>query len=310
MEIKKVSVSDIFSWLNASFRLVGNNLRTFIFASLLSLVLIIVIGAIFGMALFGSMDFTPEALAVGPDLQKLIILYAVAILFGLLLMPPFIAGWIKLCQKLANNQSAGATEIFQPYSDAAIWKKLIIYGLLGMILYIAVLAVFMLICSFLGLGKDMQSFMMAQMGGDPGAVMQLPASFWFAYAGIILLGNFLQLMFLLGFSQATLTESSAVDSLKYAIAGVMKNLLSLIGFTLIFLVVAIVAVLLIGLVIGLLLMLLGFIHQALAVTAGIILYAALLLIIYPVMFSFTYFLWKGILGKDEPAITTDTAFLV
>lgn len=310
MEIRKVSVSDMFGWLNASFRLVRNNLRTFIFASLLSLIVIIVICVIFGVALFGSMDFTPAALSAGPDLQKLMVLYAVAILFSVLLMPPFIAGWIKLCQKLATNQSAGATEIFQPYSDATLWKKLIIYAFLGMILYIAVLAVFMLICGLLGFGQDMQSFVMAQASGNPGAVMQLPASFWFAYIGIILLANFLQLIFLLGFSQVALTDSSAVDSLKNAIAGVLKNLLSMVAFTLIFLVVALVLGMLFGGLIVLLVVLLGYIHQALAVIAGIILYAALLLTIYPVMFSFIYYLWKGILGKDEPAITKDTEFLI
>jgi hypothetical protein len=310
MEINKASVSDMFSWLNASFGLVRHNLRTFTIASLLSIAVIIVIFAILAIAFFGMFGFNPAQLASSEGIQSIVILYAIAIVFGVLLMPPFVAGWIKMCQKLANNQSAGATEIFQAYNDADLWKKLVIFCLLCVVLNIAILAIFIMAFGAAGFGQDMQAFMMAQVSGDPNAIASLPGSFWLAYFGIIIISNFLQLIFMLGFCQISLRDGDAVDSLKLAFAAVAKNFISLLIFTLVAFLAILVAAFMFGLVLALLIFLLALIHEALAGIAGVILYAVLLLTIYPIMFSFIYFLWKGMLGNDEPTTTKNTEFLV
>ena len=314
MELKKTSVSDLFTLLFASFSLLRLNLRTFVLASLLSIAVIIVFTGVFMLVVFGSMDFSPEGLAAGPDIQKIMTLYGVAILIGVLVMPPFIAGWFKLSQKLSLAQNASPLEIFHVYSNSSTWIKLIIYGLLGTLLYIIVLAGFGFICISAGLGQNMQSFMTAQMSGDPNAIMSLPASFWLAYIGFILLANFLQIIFLLGFCQATLTESNAFESLQASIAAVFSNLLALLAFTLISLVAAIILIFMIALVLGLLAVALAFIHNALAVLIMAIFYVALLLTIYPLMFSFLYLLWNSLLGNGSnnlaAANSKDTEFLV
>jgi hypothetical protein len=144
--------------------------------------------------------------------------------------------------------------------------------------------------------------------------MALSSSFWFAYCGLILLGIFLQQMLLLGFTQATLTDSNALDSLKAGISGILKNLLNFIVFFLVTSIVLLTAALIIVFVIilaaGAIALLNNTIVNLIGMALLFVLYIALILTIYPLMFSFNYFTWKAVLGNNEPIFTKDSEFLM
>lgn len=299
MEIRKASVSDMFGWLIGSFKLVGKHWGTFLLASLLSLLVIfaLVFVIVLAMVILGD----PAALAATaqqPDMQQMMIVYGSATLFVILLMPPFMAGWFKLCHNLSSGHKASATDIFSMYPVRGIWIKLIQYSAIFTILYIALHAAYIGLCAMLGVGLDSFKILLLP---DPAAdssmsALNLGTGFWIAYSGLILLGTVLQCMFMLGFTQAALTETNAIDSMKDGIAATLKNLGSLLLFMLATLLVAFASILVMGLIAGLLIAALSMLNSNIALAFGAVIYLLLILFIYPLMFSFQYLFWRDVLG--------------
>ena len=312
MEIRKASVSDMFGWLIGSFKLVGKHWGTFMLAALVSLAALFLLafaaGLVIGLSAAGGAMGDVESI----NWQKIALLYAVILLVALILVPPFIAGWFVLTGKLADGQSASVGDLFSGYGDGARWKKLIAFGLIGAVLNVAVQGGYILICMALGVGSDdIGQFMSAQLSNDPEAMAGLSAGFWAAYAGIILIGSVLQTAFMLGFCQAALTDTGAMDSVKDGFAATLKNLGSLLLFMLTMLLVVIVAALVIGLVAGLLIAALSMLNSSIALALGAVLYILLLLFIYPLMFSFQYLFWRDVLGGgNKAAVVSDSEVLI
>lgn len=300
MQIKKVRLSDMFAWLIASFRMVGNNPGRFMLASFLSLLVVFALVFILVMALLGTAGLSSFAQAgQQPDVKTLLYIYAGALVFGVLLMPPFVAGWFKLCHNLKTGQTASAFDIFSVYESSARWVKLIQFSAISMVLYIALHAVYLGVCVALGVGTDgFKTMLVPDPAADPLAMLNLGAGFWIAYIGLILFGTILQSMFMLGFTQASLTDDSAIDSIKAGINGMLKNLPVFLAFMLLALVGMIIVLVIVALLAGLVIALLTFVHQSLGLIVGGILYLLLILFIYPLMFSFQYLFWEGILGNE------------
>ncbi len=300
MQIKTVRLSDMFAWLIASFRMVGNNPGRFMLASFLSLLVVFALVFILVMALLGTAGLSSFAQAgQQPDVKTLLYIYAGALVFGVLLMPPFVAGWFKLCHNLKTGQTASAFDIFSVYESSARWVKLIQFSAISMVLYIALHAVYLGVCVALGVGTDgFKTMLVPDPAADPLAMLNLGAGFWIAYIGLILFGTILQSMFMLGFTQASLTDDSAIDSIKAGINGMLKNLPVFLAFMLLALVGMIIVLVIVALLAGLVIALLTFVHQSLGLIVGGILYLLLILFIYPLMFSFQYLFWEGILGNE------------
>ena len=300
MQIRKVGLPKLFGMLIDGCKLVRRHLGKFMLAALLSLTAIIVLALLFGMLLAFATGLNADAMAAGnPDWTLLGSVYVVAILLGILLMPPFLAGWFDLCRKLAAGEPVSVMALFAPYGRRDQWKKLIVYSLLGLILYVAVHVLYMLIAGLFGINGDQLATFLRAQSGDPTALAGLSGAFWAAYAGIIVLGVVLQSMFMLGFCQAALTESGAGDALKAGIAGALKNLLSILAFLLVFMVAVLVTAVLIGVLAALAIGLLSFLSKTMAFAIGVVLYVLIILLIYPLLFSFQFYLWKGILGNDD-----------
>lgn len=311
MEIKKISVSDLFAWLLASLALVRKHPGTFLLGSVVSVLAIVLIVIIAGVVLgLGSIGAASSGAQI--DWQKISMLYAGAILVFLLIAPPFMAGWFVFTGNLAEGRSASVQNLFSGYSDSALWKKLIVFSLISAVLYVAIHAVYIGLCMAFGIGSDeISQFVSAQISNDPNALMNLSAGFWAAYVGIILLGTLVQMVFALGFAQAALTQSNAIDSIKAGIAGALKNFGSLLVFLLAMLLVTIAVVLVLGILAGLVIALLSILNKSIALALGVVLYVFVLLYIYPLMFSFMYYCWQGILGEKPTATThNDSAVLL
>lgn len=308
MEIKKVSLSDLFAWLLASFRLIGNNPGKYALASLLSLsvMLVLLVGITLLMSsLFGGgIAATPPQQP--PSLDGILPLYAGLFLVAILMAPPFMAGWLLFCQKLATGGDAQVKDLFASYGNKPRWRKLVVYSLVSITLYLLIHALYLGLCLAWGVSSaDFQRVLEAQMQNDPNALAGLPAAFWLAYIGLLFLGFFLQTLFMLGFTQAALTDSTAGDALKAGIAGTLKNLPSLIAFLLIALVLGLMAVMALIVVLVLIAGLLAFLNQSLAMLFGAVFYLAFILYLYPLMFTFQYYCWQGILGTAQEPPKSD-----
>lgn len=298
MEIRKASVSDMLGWLIGSFKLVGKHWGTFLLASLVSLAAILLLAFAAELAI----GLGAAGAAMGDvnsiDWQKIALIYAAILLAALILVPPFIAGWLVLTGKLADGQTASVGDLLSGYGDAARWKKLIAFGFIGAVLNIAVQGGYILVCMALGVGsEDIGQFMNAQLSNNPEAMTGLSAGFWAAYAGIILIGSVLPTAFMLGFCQAALTDTGVVDSVKVGFAGTLKNLASLLGFMWMMLGIQLAA----SLVIVLLIKTLSMLSSNVELAIGVVLFILLLLFIFPLMFSFQYLFWRDVLGTGSKA---------
>lgn len=300
MEIKKISLSDLFAWLLASFRLIGNNPGKYSLASLLSLsvMLVLVVGITLAMtAVFGG-GLAATASQQPPSLDAILPLYSGLFLVAILMAPPFMGGWLLFCQKLANGGDAQVKDLFAGFGDKPRWRKLVIYSVLSIALYLLIHVLYFGICLAAGVSSaDFQRVLEAQMQNDTNAFSGLSTAFWLAYAGLLFLGFFLQTLFMLGFTQAALTDSTAGDALKAGIAGTLKNLPSLALFLLIALLVGFLALMALIVILVLIAGLLAFLNQSLAMLFGAAVYLAFILYLYPLMFTFQYYSWQGILGK-------------
>lgn len=309
MEIKKISLSDLFAWLLASFRLIGAHPGRFALASAVSIVLVVALAIVlsFVMVLIGD-DVSKVLEQNPPDVKALSLFYAGLFLVALVAAPPFIAGWFVYCQKLVTRGEASVSDLFGHYADKGHWGKLIRYGLISMLLYLLAHALLLGVCVALGLSTDdFNLFIEAQLRNDPNALAALPATFWLTYLGFVFLGFVLQTLFMLGFAQAALTDSSAGESLQAGIGGTLKNLPVLLVFLLAMLLLGLLAVMALVVIIVLLVTLLALLNQYLAMLVGALMYVSLVLYLYPLVFSFQYYLWQGMLGEPGTPVANDTS---
>lgn len=297
MEIRRIGLSGMFGALVGACRLIGRYPGRFMLASLLGMLAVFAIAILFSIVAVWA--FGPEV-AGDSSLTTVAILYAAILLVFVIVLPPMVAGWFQLCRALSDGRSVSVFTLFAPYRRAGEWKKSVVYSLLGIALYFLVHALYVLLAVYVfGIGwQELGVFLSAQRG-DPGALTGLSRDFWIAYAGIMLVGIVLQSMFMLGFGQAALTDNTAGASFRAGVAGTLKNLFSLVLFLVLCTVSILVTALLIGILLGLLVALIGKLNTAVAAGIGIAFYVLVILLLYPLIFSFETLLWRAILGDGQ-----------
>ena len=317
MSVKSVSISSMFGWIVDAFRLFKKNPGSLIGAGLLTILCFIALMLPMWILMFGSMyrsmangGMVPgQAPMMGGNMTLFFGLYGLTLILSLALFPPLLIGWFRLYRAIDRGDAAGATDIFKPYRDQDAWWRGIRFALLAMVIYIGVIGLFML--AFMGTFHDFQQQIMANqaavLSGAPQSPPMLPAAFWLAYAGMFLVLIPLQFVYMLGFAEVSLRATGAIEALRLGAVGMVRNLLQLFVFAVGAIMVLGVVFVCIVLVLALLVWLLSLVSSMLAVVAIIVLYFAVLLCLYPLMFAGHYFAWKSVLGDDsvppESAIT-------
>jgi len=291
MQIKKIGISGSLGTLIDAWRLFRRNLGTLLTASLLSLITYYLFSN--GFRLLLTYALGPEAIIY---LKTLSLFQILLFLAGLVLLSPLAVGWFELCRKLVYGEPTSAISVFAPYRHVGQWRKGVVYCLLSILFIGATNAMYMLAVGQIGI--DTAAVLTAFLRADMATMGSLPLGSWIALGIALLLGTVLQSMFMLGFCQAALTESSAAEALKAGITGTLKNLISILLLLLAFFTGVVIASIIIGILAGLAIGLLGFLSKTLAYAIGIVLYVLIILLIYPLLFSFQYYLWQGILGHD------------
>jgi len=310
MSVHSVPLSAMFAWVIDGFKLFGRRFLSQIGAGALFLLLVVLIclpmwGVMFsimGTALQSGVPMGQSPLT--GHMSLFVGMYALTIVLSVALFPPMVAGWFRLCRGIDRDEAIGALSVLAPFSDRALWLRSVSFAALAFVVYLAFMAVMAL--AFWGTVADVmhqvQEQQAAKMIGVAAAPPHFPASFFLGYFLLIVVGSFLQFVFMIGFADVALQGTGAVDAMMRAMQAVFKNIVKLVVFTVCMMVIAMVVMFVVALVLGILAALLMVLMKTLGVIVIALFEILLMLCIYPLMFAINYFAWKRLLG-DEPAMS-------
>lgn len=308
MSVQNVSLGSMFGWVAESLKLVRKNFRAFMSAGMITLVLalLLCIPMLVVMALNTASTLHEAGPAHGlgvpmaGDMTLFFTAYAATLIFGLLFFPPMLIGWFKLCLKTDKDIAVGSFEILQPYKDIKLWLRGIGFALLGLLVYLSILGLFVL--AFSGVISDfidqINAQQMAALSGTPPPPPNLPIAFFLGYFCFIFIAMFLQLVYMVGFTEISLRTTPVLQAMKLAMASVFRNALKLLLALICIGVVLYIAMFIAMLIIVLIATLLSFIHPIAGAIVALVFFIPMLLITYPLIFSGHYFMWKDLLAED------------
>lgn len=312
MSAQNVSIAAMFSWVNDSLKLFKKNFSSLLIASFITLLLAVLMMAPLFVFMFSTlMKGNPNgAMPMNADMTPFFIIYAATIAVSTLLFPPILVGWFRMCQNMDRNIAVSGLDILKPYKDTRVWLRSMVYALLALMIYLAIIGLFVL--AFSGVIGDIIQLSQAQQaaiaaGTNPPVPNFSPAAFiglFFGYIVFILIMLFLQFVYMVGFTEIALRETtSTLDALKLAFTGVLKNAHKLLVFLFAVYMIASICMMMIFLLLAVVVGLLALVYQPLGFLVGGIFYLGFLLCMYPPMFAGHYFMWKSMLNGDNvPAI--------
>lgn len=312
MTARSVSLSTMFGWIGDTFRLVFRNPGPMLGAGALTIGLFLLLFVpIYGAMVYSMVRGAAGGVPFGGDMTLFWTVYAIAILAGILLAPPILLGWFRLCERVDRGAGGRATDILRPYGDGQAWRRGIGAGLLGALLYLVAVGLVTLAfwSSMSGFVEQVLAQQAATLAGTPVTPQPPPAGFFLAYVCVVVVMCALQVVYLAMFSEIALRPTPVVAALLGALHGVGRNLLKLMLFGLCLILIAFVSVLLFGLVVALVLFVASLLGKVLAFVLAGVLYLALLLLIYPLMFASGYLAWKSLLGDATEPPALDAAVM-
>jgi hypothetical protein len=314
MSVQNVGMATMFGWVMDSFRLLRKKPVALMSASVVTLIFGIALCIPMWTVMMGGMMESMKTggmpvggMGMGTNTTLFYVVYAITIIVSLLLMPPLVTGWIRLCHHIDKNQTASAFDIFQPYKDGALWLRSMGFAFLAFLIYIAIFGLLVLVFGgpITDFMQQMQQQQLAALSGAPPPPFEpaLFLGFFLGYFVFLALVLALQFIYMTGFVEVSLRDTSAIGAMKLAVQGVLKNALKLIFFVFCLFVAAMMVLMIIGFVLALVVVVLSFVHQVLGLIVGAVFYTAFLLCIYPLMFAGHYFVWKSILGGDNMTVS-------
>lgn len=311
MSAQSVKIESMFGWVIESLKLVKKNVRGFIAACIVTIVLVLLFCVPMALVMMSTMDdlhaggaMHASGMPFAGDMTMFFIVYAITIVISLLMFPPMLIGWFKLCQNIDNGIAVSSFEILKPYRDMRLWLRGIGFALLGLVVYLLILGLFAL--AFSGAISDFMHQIEAQqlaiLSGAKPAPPSFPFGFIIGYFGFIFVGTFLQFVYMVGFTEISIRPTSAVAAMKMAAEAVFKNALKLVLVLICVGIVFYIAFFIVSMVLVLIIGILSLIHPIVGAIAAFALFLPLLLVMYPLLFSGHYFMWKGLLGGNAPIV--------
>ena len=305
MRARNVPFGSMFGWIPATFRLVSGNFGAMAVATILTLLF----GLLMAAPMFGWMIHSLKGLGSPgvPQPQEMTgfwITYAITIVVGIVLGPPLLAGWFRLCRDADRGAAVSGAQVLAPYTDAALWPRVLVFVLLGTLMYAAVFGLLFLVFggAFTGLMAMQAANEAALRAGQspPPPDMALLAQMMLMYVVMLPTLFVLQFVYMVGLAEVSLRPTSPVAAFTEAFKGVLRNVFKLLLLLFIVGAIAGVVMTILVLVFGLLAMGLAFISPILAMIVMGLVYVALLMVMYPMMFAGNYFVWKDMVGDDPP----------
>ena len=313
MSVQSVSIGSMFGWIVDSFGLLKRKFGSLLLASAVTLVLGLLMILPMWLLMFVSMKqavasgaMTSGAMPMAANMPLFFAMYAITLVIGLLLFPPLLVGWFRLCRDIDQGNPVRGLDIVKPYRDSQLWFRSLRFALLAFLIYIAVFGVFAVAFSgvIFGFMQQVAAQQAAAISGATPVAPHFPAAFVLAYFGFIGLALLLQFVYMLGFAEISLRPTTTVEALKLALAGVFRNALKLVVFLFCALTLFSIVLFIVALLLGLVIWLASLIHPALSILIALMFYLPFLLCMYPLMFAGSYFVWKSILAGETSAAVT------
>ena len=298
MSASSVGVGAMFAWIPATFRMVSRHFGAMALATTLTFLLGILMALPLLLVMFNSLSGlgSPGVPVAPADLRMFWIAYALTIVVGMVLMPPMLAGWFRLCRAADQGALPSGLVVLEPYRDGATWARLLLYSLLGMLMYL--LAFGLIFLAFRGVFMEIATMQAAQLAGGtpPPPSVAMIGKILLMYAVLLPTMMLLQFVYMVGLAEVSLRPTPALQAFLGSLQAVGRNALKLLLFVFC-LYLGFGAVLT---VVVLLLVLLGVVLALVSpVLMGIVMalfYVLLLLVLYPLMFSGNYHAWRDLLG--------------
>ncbi len=221
-----------------------------------------------------------------------------SLLFSLLVMPPVMAGYLRLIHASETGGAPRAGEIFDvlrsPPEALRIIGLVLLLMVLGIVLFGAVIA---------GFGLDMLEQLSTAVAATQSAtptLPQLPPGFGMLMALMLLLALFFNGVYAIGMCQVALAGRGVFGALRDGLVGTLKNLLPLLVAALIAAIGGFVALLALALAVALLAFIGGLVHPVLAVVLAAPVYLLAMVAAYVIMFGVMYFYWRDVCA--DPAM--------
>ncbi len=215
-------------------------------------------------------------------------------LFGLLIVPLY-AGYLTMIDAAERGRPPRASDIFGQYRQGQA-PRLIAYGLVLLVIYIALFAI--VILAFGGdTAQWYQQALTAQASHQP-PPSALPGGFWLTLALFMLLCFFMMGVYAISLGQLTLRQRSVLGAIADGVTGTLKNALPMLVFLLGMLLASIGLIVTVALVGGLLALLGNFVSVWLAIALFVVLYVAWVLLAFAVTFGMMYALWHDVCAEE------------
>ena len=307
MNARSVGLGPMFGWIPATFRLVSRNFGAMFVATLITLLLGLLMALPMLLVVFKSLSGlgSPGVPVARPDLTLFWTMYGVTILVGLLLGPPLMAGWFRLCAAADRGVSPAGSTVLSGYRDGGTWMRLVLFALLGALLYLALFGLAFLV--FRGPFTEIAAMQAAQLAGAPPQAPSpaLLGSIFLMYVVMLPLMFLLQFVYMVGMAEIALSPTGPLQAFAGALQAVVRNALKLLLLLLCLGMVAGVVGAVVAIVLAILAAVLAMLSPVLMAVAIGVIYIALLLVVYPLMFAGNYYAWKDLLGEggagDAPA---------
>lgn len=275
-----------WSWLMRAVNLGSHNAKALFGAAALLLVLAMVPTIL--QLLFMRSASAPSPTVIGGWM-------VFSMLYSVLVMPPAMAGLLRVIHASETGASTRATALFDGYRQGA-------GRIIGLVLVLVLIAIAVIAAIIMAFGAQFMSgiveFMTAAQSmsatGTQAQMPQLPDGFGTAFVLMLVFGLFFNGVYALSVGQVALAGRGIGQALGDGFAGTLKNLLPLLVLLVIALVVGIVAGLALALLMGLLAMIGGLIHPVVAALLLVPVYVLLMLVVYVIAFGVMYFMWRDI----------------
>ena len=278
-----------WTWLRRGVNLGASNPRA-IFGGAALMMLVALVPTVLQLAVQGTMGADGAAAMGG--------LLAFSLLYSLLVMPPVMAGYLRLIHASETGAAPRAGAVFDvvrsPPDALRIIGLVLLLMVLGIVLFGAVIA---------GFGLDMLEQLATVAAASQSAtptLPQLPSGFGMLMALVMLLALFFNGVYAIAVGQVALSGRGVFAALGDGLVGTLKNLLPLLVAALIALVGGIVALLALMLVVALLAFIGGLVHPVLAIALAAPVYLLAMVALYVVMFGVMYFFWRDVCA--DPAL--------
>ena len=238
-----------------------------------------------------------------PGPNGTMIVAAGANLLSIVILSPFMGGFLRLIDATEHARPASAGDIFQPLRHGGDAGRLIGFGLL-MTLYYVIIGVALLTVFGDGLMDWMTKVMTLQQaaGETPIDPSQMPAAPE-GLGSLLGLGSilflFLSGVYAIGFGQVALGGRPVRQAMADGVIGTAKNLLPILLLAVLLVLASIPIGLVLMVVMGIVSVVGGAIHPIVAGALLLPLYLALMIVLYVVMFGVMYYLWRDVCGPAD-----------